>query len=89
MGKNAAAKSFGKNSINYALFEILAEYKRCGLPRADILKAIFAINPFFAVIEFIRRKKTARKDIEKCMQVAKRIGLKQTGGTNEFPIFEK
>ena len=46
-------------------------------------------NPFFLAKEIIRRKQTAKKDIEKCMKVALDSGLKQTSGTKEFPIFEK
>ena len=46
-------------------------------------------NPLFLAKEFIRRKKTAVKDIGKCMKIANNLGLKQTSGTKEFPIFEK
>ena len=87
--KSVTAKNFDKPAINYALFEILAEYKRCGVSKPEVLKAMLTFNPFFLVKEVIRRKKTAKKDIEKCMQVAKDIGLKQTAGTKNFPIFEK
>ena len=69
--------------------EILAEYKRNGLPKKNVLKAMINLNPFFLAKEIIRRKKAAQKDIEKCFKVAKDIGLKQTAGTMEFPIFEK
>lgn len=87
--KSVAGKTFHKDTINYALFEILAEYKRCGVSKADIAKGMLSFNPFFLVKEFTRRKKEAFKDIEKCMKVAERIGLRQTGGTKEYPIFEK
>ncbi len=87
--KSMAGKSFDKNTINYALFEILAEYKRRGVSKKDIVKGMLSFNCCFLIKEIIRRKKVAAKDIEKCMKVAKRIGLKQTGGTNEYPIFEK
>ncbi len=87
--KSVAGKNFGKNTVNYALFEILAEYKRCGVSKADVFKAMLTFNPFFVAKEIVRRKKTARRDIEKCMQVAKARGLRQTAGTTEFPIFEK
>lgn len=82
-------KNFDKNAVNYALFEILAEYKRCAVSKSDVLKAILTFNPFFLAKEIIRRKKTAKQDIKKCMKVARNIGLKQTSGTNEYPIFEK
>ena len=87
--KKVSAKNFDKSTIKYALLEILAEYKRCGVSNSDIIKAMLTFNPFFLAKEIIRRKKTARKDIEKCMKVAKGLGLKQTSGTKEYPIFEK
>ena len=87
--RNAAKKHFALSDINYALFEILAEYKRKGTPKKDILKAMLGFNPFFLAKEIIRRKISAKKDIEKCVSVAKALGLRQTMGTKEFPIFEK
>lgn len=87
--KDAATGSFDKNAVDYALLEILAEYKRCGVSKGDIIKGMVKFNPFFLVKEFMRRKKTAGIDIEKCMKVATDYGLKQTSGTREFPIFEK
>ena len=86
--KSKTFENFDKNSINYALFEILAEYKRCDVAKADIFKAMLTFNPCFLVAEIIRRKKSAKKDIEKCMKAANDLGLKQTSGTKEFPIFE-
>ena len=82
-------KNFDKKAVDYALFEILAEYKRCAVSKADVFKAILTFGPCFLVNEIIRRKKTAKKDIEKCMKVANDIGLRQTSGTKMFPIFEK
>lgn len=87
--KNAAKKHFPLSDINYALFEILAEYKRKGAAKKEILKAMLSFNPFFLAKEIIRRKISAKKDIEKCVSVANDLGLKQTMGTKEFPIFEK
>lgn len=87
--KSVANKNFDKDTINYALFEILAEYKRSGVSKSDVLKVMLTFRPFFVLKEIIRRKRTAKKDIEKCTNVAKKLGLKQTSGTSEFPIFEK
>ncbi len=87
--KKVSAKSFKKNTINYVLLEVLAEYKRCGVQKTDILKAMLGFNPLFLAREIIRRKQTAKKDIEKCMKIAKASGLRQTAGTKEYPIFEK
>lgn len=83
------AKEFGRDNISYALLEVLAEYKRCGVSKSDILRAMLKFNPIFLVGEIIRRKKTAKKDIEKCRKVALDLGLRMTSGTKEFPIFEK
>ena len=83
------AEKFDRNTINYVLFEILAEYKRCGVPKKDVIKAMATFNPLFLIKEIIRRKYTAKKDIEKCVIVAKKIGLKKMLGTDKFPIFEK
>lgn len=87
--RSVSAKKGNKNIMNYALLEILAEYKRCGVSKSDVLRAMLKFNPFFLIKEIIRRKQTAKNDIEKCMIVANRIGLKQTAGTKEFPVFEK
>ena len=62
--KSAAAKNFDKNNINYALLEIIAEYKRCGVSKSDVLKAMLKFNPFFLVKEIIRRKQTAKKTLK-------------------------
>ncbi len=87
--KRVSGKNFDKKTISYALLEILAEYKRCGVSKTDVVKAMLSFNPFFLVKEITRRKQTAKKDIAKCMKVASDLGLKQTSGTREFPIFEK
>ena len=86
--RKETAENFNRRDINYALFEVLAEYKRNGVSKADVIKAMLSFNPFFLAAEIIRRKKAAKKDINKCMTVAKKIGLTQSGGTKEFPIFK-
>ncbi len=87
--KSKTCTTYDRNSINYALFEILAEYKRCGIPRSDVLKAMITFNPFFLAKEIIRRKLSAKKDIDNCLKVAQDLSLTQTSGTKAFPIFEK
>ena len=87
--KNAGNKEISTDHINYALLEVLAEYKRCGVSVTDVLRAMIKFNPFFLAKEIIRRKQSAKKDIKKCMKVAEDLGLRQTSGTKEFPIFEK
>ncbi len=87
--KKATLENFKKSIIYYALFEVLAEHKRNGIKKADLIKAMLSFNPFFLIKEIIRRKKCAKNDIEKCLAVANKLGLKQIGGTKEFPIFQK
>lgn len=89
MLRKGFGKNFSKKDLNYALFEILAEYKRHSVPKKDIIKALLTFGPFFLVPEFIRRKRSAKKDIIKCTKAATSLGLKQTGGTKDFPIFGK
>ena len=86
--KSVTTKNFSKNAINYAIFEILAEYKRCGASKKDVVKAMLSFNPLFLLKEITRRKKSAKKDIEKCVEVANSINLVQTSGTKEYPIFK-
>lgn len=87
--KSVCGINFDKSSVNYALLEVLAEYKRCGASNQAVLKAMLTFNPFFLAKEIIRRKQTAKRDIKKCKEVAKGLSLKQAAGTKEFPIFEK
>ena len=77
-----------KNAVDYALLEILAEYKRCGVPGWEVARGMLLFPPFFLFGEMIRRKYTAKIDIEHCMAVAKDRGLKRTSGTDIYPIFE-
>ena len=71
------------------VFEILAEYKRCGISKKDIIKGMLFLGPCFVANEFLRRKKAAEIDNKNCMKVAKALGLRQTAGTKDYPIFEK
>ena len=87
--KSVSSDSVKKSVVNYALFEILAEYKRHAVSKKDIFKTMFIFSPFFIVKEAIRRKKAAKADIEKCLKVANGLGLKQTSGTKDYPIFQK
>ncbi len=87
--RSVSAGKFDRSIIDYALLEVLAEYKRSGVAKADVLKAMLGFNPWFLAKEVIRRKTSAKQDIEKCKRVAAELGLKQTAGTKEYPIFEK
>ncbi|MBE6739301.1 MAG: glycosyltransferase [Ruminococcaceae bacterium] len=87
--KKHTADNFDKSTVNYALFEILAEYKRRGISKLELLKALMTFNPFFIIKEVLRRKKLAKSDVTKCIEVADKMGLVRTAGSNEFPIFEK
>ena len=89
MTRSTMAKKFGRNAVNYALFEALAEQKRHGLRKADLLRILFSFPPVFAINEMRRRKRAAKAEISDCRRVAVTLGLVQTGGSTEFPIFER
>ena len=78
-----------KEALYYAMFEILAEYKRNGVPKAQIARAILAFGIPFLAKEIPARKKRAVSDGFKCIDSADKIGLKQSGGSPEFPIFSQ
>jgi len=80
-------KKIAKNTLNYAMFEVLAEYKRKGIAKKDLISAIACFNPCFLLKELLRKKKQAKKDGKSCIKAATSIGLKQTGGTADFPKF--
>ena len=86
---NNKQKCVDKESLNYAFFEILAEYKRKGISKQDLIKAMLSFGPCFIAKELISRKKRARADGLKCIAAAKSIGLERTGGSLAFPIFSK
>lgn len=87
--RRTSAEHFEKAVIDYVLLEVLAEYKRHGIAKADILKAMLCFNPVFLAKELLRRKRAAKQDIEKCLKIARSLDLVQTAGTKEFPIFTR
>lgn len=89
MAENKKTKTFKSKAIRYALLEILSEYKRCGIEKSKLLKAVMCLNPIYALTEMIIRKFRAYSDGKKCIKAAREIGLKRTGGTMAFPIFSK
>ena len=78
-----------KEALYYAMFEILAEYKRKGISKAEIIKAMLTFPIPFLMKEIPSRKNRAVLDGRKCIESADGIGLKQSGGSPEFPIFSK
>ena len=86
---NSKTKTFTKSALNYAMFEILAEYKRKGISKISLVKAMLMFGIPYLVTEIPLRKKRARADGLKCIESAEKIGLKKTGGTLEFPTFSK
>lgn len=84
---NKKTKCFTKEALAYAMFEILAEYKRQGLSKIQLIQAMLCFSPLFLLKEISDRKKRARSDGEKCILAAKKAGYEHTAGTTEFPIF--
>ena len=86
---NNKTNNFDKYALKYAFFEILAEYKRKGISKTDLIKGMLSFGVLFLIKELLARKKRARADGIKCIKAAESIGLVMSGGTLEFPSFEK
>ena len=86
---NKKKKAFREEALDYALFEILAEYKRCGISKGDVIKGMMCFNPLFLIKELPERKKRAKEDGLKCIKAAEEIGYKHANGIVEFPVFSK
>ena len=86
---NCKKQMLNKECLKYAMFEILAEYKRRGLSKKEIFKTMSMFGIAFLAKELCARKKRARIDGYKCVEAARKIGLEQSGGTMEFPVFTK
>lgn len=85
---NKETKRIDKYALNYAFFEILAEYKRTGISKADLIKGMLSFGIPFVLKELTLRKKRARADGLRCIKAAETIGLEMSGGTLEFPTFK-
>ncbi len=86
---NKKTKAVSMDAFNYAMFEILAEYKRRGLSKAELIKAMLPFGISFLMKELPNRKKRARNDGLRCIESAKKVGLKHSAGPLEFPAFSK
>ena len=86
---NSKTKAIDSSSLSYAMLEILAEYKRKGLPKLQLIKGMLSFSIPFLIKELPARKKRARADGLKCIAAANKIGLEQTGGTMDFPTFSQ
>lgn len=80
---------FHPDALRYAMFEILAEYKRNGITKAELAKGMLTLGLPFLAKELPARRKRARRDGLACVASAGRVGLVQTGGTTAFPVFSK
>jgi len=86
---NHQKKLLTKEALEYAMLEIVAEYKRCNISKIELVKILATFNPFFLVKEFKDRKLRARRDGQKCIETAEKIGYRHVSGTVEFPGFSK
>ena len=86
---NRKTKSLKKDALNYAMLEILAEYKRKGVSKVKLIKAMLLFGIPYLALEIPGRKKRARIDGRKCIESAEKAGLKQIGGSLEFPTFSR
>ena len=86
---NHKTGAFEPEALRYAMFEILAEYKRRGIAKSALVKGMLAFGLPFLAKELPARKKRARRDGLKCIESANRIGLVHSEGEIAFPIFSK
>ena len=86
---NSKTKAFDKDALNYAMFEVLAEYKRKGIGKIELLRTMMPFGMPFLLKEFKERKKRAYTDGLNCIESAKKVELEYSGGTVEFPTFSK
>ena len=86
---NNKTNNLDKYALKYAFFEILAEYKRKGISKPNLIKGMLSFGVPFLMKEILARKKRARADGIKCIKAAQSIGLVMSGGSLEFPSFEK
>ena len=84
---NRKKRTIDDYALRYAMLEIVAEYKRRGVAKIDIIKAMLTIGVPFLAKEIPGRKKRALLDGKKCIDSAAKIGLIQIGGSPEFPVF--
>lgn len=81
---NDTLKAIDREALKYAMFEILAEYKRKGIAKADLLKTMLSFGLGFLLKEIPARKRRAHIDERKYILAATSIGLKQSGGSFEY-----
>ena len=86
---NRKTQAVDPEGLNYAFFEILAEYKRRGISKTQLVQAMLTFGAAFLIKELPNRKKRARADGQACIHAAASIGLVQSGGSPEFPVFSK
>lgn len=84
---NRKSGKLEKEALYYAMFEILAEYKRKGISKVKIMQAMLAFGIPFLLKEIPARKNRAVADGRKCIDSAAQIGLQQCGGSPGCPIF--
>ena len=86
---NSKKKLLKNDALEYAMLEILAEYKRCGISKTDLVRILACFNPIFLLKEFNERKKRAHSDGLKCIATAEMLGYTHSSGTTEFPGFSQ
>lgn len=86
---NKKTKSFETYALDYSAFEVLAEYKRHGMSKTELIKSMAYFNLLFLFKELPDRNKSIREDGLRCIATAEKIGLKHVSGPVEFPVFAK
>ena len=86
---NKLTQKIDDDALDYAAFEMIAEYKRQGMSKSEIIKGMMCFKMSFLLPELFKRKQRARDDGRRCIKAAEKIGLKHIGNNIEFPSFSK
>lgn len=84
---NKKTKFCSDEAVDYAFFGILAEYKRHGISKSEILRCLCCLKPSFTLKEIIRRKGAAKSDGKRCIEAGEKFGLRFNGDSTIFPTF--
>lgn len=86
---NREKKAFSPRAVDYALLEILAEYKRAGIGKIAVLRGLLKFSPVFLLRELRRRKRRVREDLMKSSAAALRWGMIPIPGQSKLPAYQR
>lgn len=86
---NRETRAFSPSAVDYALLEILAEYKRAGIGSFAVLRGLMRFSPVFLLRELRQRKQLVRADLMNSKAAALRWGLVPASGQSELSAYQR